>query len=260
MVYNAGIMEDDESSDSGLLYTLERAIGGREGLPFGLPVPPDWRGKVSDLNDAALSVFWAEALAYAKYEIRQYACWREQDEPVLSDGYDAEAAVQAAFERLIQRETGSVSIFYTAEDIHRELRMLIKHRVRWLHEKAETRLVVSEWDVLPPKPDGELVSVFDHMPGHLKRPDEELMQKEKEQLLKKFKKRFEASLGKRKQLREVFRRLWDGQKRQQIARALGWGVDRVKALQLQTKRRLTKFAARARGAMAEMLEGVRNDE
>jgi hypothetical protein len=130
-----------------------------------------------------------------------YARWRELNEPVLADGYDAEGVVQAAFERLMHREAGSVPIFYRADDIRHELRSLIKHRVRWLHERRETGLVVGEWDVLRAKPDGELISVFDYLPGRIPSPDEELMRKEKEGLLRELKAGFEATLGKRKDLR-----------------------------------------------------------
>ena len=37
---------------------------------------------------------------------------------------------------------------------------------------------------------------------------------------------------------EVFRRMWEGQKRREIARELGMGIKRVKALQAQVRRRL----------------------
>jgi len=266
---------------------------------------------VSDLDGDAVKAFWAEAVRYARWEIGRYGRWREQDEPVLAGGYDAEGVVQAAFERLMQREAGStaveprnlpiksllspsvakplegrpalsstgregaalgretlssaaveagsVSIFYSAEDIRHELRSLIKHRVRWLHERSETRLVVGEWDVLPPRPDGELVSIFDYLPGRIPRPDQELMRKEKEQLLSEFKAGFEATLARRPELLEVFRRVWDGKKRREIARDLGMKVGRVKALQAQLCRRLAKFSAEAQGGVAEVLGAKTGD-
>jgi hypothetical protein len=155
------------------------------------------------------------------------------------------------------RETGSVPIFYNAEDIRRELRVLIKHRVRWLHERSETRLVVGEWDVLPPNRDGEVGSILDYLPGRIARPDEELMGKEKERLMGEFKAGFEGSLVKRKHLLEVFRRVWDGQKRRELAQELGAGMERVKALQAQLRRRLARFGGKARGGVAEMAEVVK---
>ncbi|HWW03385.1 MAG TPA: hypothetical protein VNZ64_27025 [Candidatus Acidoferrum sp.] len=254
-------MDESESLEPGLIYTLEQGPVGLPPVPaeaeWAALVPPGWRGRLRALGADALRAFWAEAIGYARFEIGQYGRWREQDDPVLADGYDAEGLVQAAFERLMYRETGSVPILYTAEDIRRELRALIKHRVRWLHERSETRLVTGEWDVLPPKADGELVSIFDHLPGRIAPPDEELMRKEKEKLLGELKGGFEASLGKRKQLLEVFGRVWDGQKRREVAQGLGAAVERVKALQAQVGRRLARFGAKARGGVAEMLEGVK---
>jgi hypothetical protein len=198
-------MFENESEKSELGYTSEL---GPDGLPpapseaeWVKLVPPGWRGRVKELGGDALSAFWSEAVRYARWEIGRYARWREQDEPVLAGGYDAEGVVQAAFERLMSREAGSVQIFYSAEDIRHELQVLIKHRVRWLHERSETRLVVGEWDVLPPRPDGELVSIFDYLPGRIARPDEELMRKEKELLLGEFKAGFEGTLSRRKELR-----------------------------------------------------------
>jgi hypothetical protein len=229
-------------------------------------VPPDWRGRVTELDGGVLSAFWAEAVRYARWEIGRYARWRGQDEPVLADGYDAEGVAQAAFERLLYREAGSVPIFYSAENIRDELRVLIKHRVRWLHERSETRLVVGEWDLLRPKADGELVSIFRYLPGRIPRPDVELMRREKEQLLGEFKAGFEATLGRREiksrskskskneeELFEVFLRVWDGKKRREIAEELGLKVERVKALQAQLRRRLARFGAEARGGVVEVL-------
>jgi len=230
-------------------------------------VAPGWRGRVSDLGGDALKAFGTEAVAYARWEIGRYARWREQDEPVLADGYDAEGVVQAAFERLMQREAGSAPIIYSAAAIRRELRALIKHRVRWLHERSETRLVVGEWDVLPPRPDGELVSIFDYLPGRIAKPDEELVEKEQQELLGEFKAGFEGTLGKQKELLEVFRKVWDGQKRREVARQMqnaDWRrvrarglqqrIGRVKTLKAQLRRRLARFGAQAQGGVAEMLE------
>ncbi len=108
----------------------------------------------------------------------------------------------------------------------------------------ETGLVVSEWDVMPPRPDGGLVSVFDYLPGGLTSPEEELMRKEKKQWLGQSKAGCEATLAARRELLGVFRRMWEGQKRRDIARELGVGVERIKALQAQVRRRMLESAAR----------------
>jgi len=129
--------------------------------------------------------------------------------------------------------------------------------VRWLHERHETRLVAGEWDLLPPDEEGELVSVMDYVPGRIEAPDRELMQKEKEELLGEFKEGFEGTLGERKELVSVFRGAWDGQKRRELAQVTRSGVERVRALQGQLRRRLANFCAKARGGMKEMLLGVR---
>ena len=253
-------MVDDDGPELGLVDELERSESGVRSAQWGNLVPPNWRGRVSELSGEALRAFWAEAVGYARWEIGRYARWWEQDEPVLADGYDAEGVAQAAFERLLYRDqrAGSVPIFYSVEGIRHDLQVLIKHRVRWLHERSETRLVVGEWDVLPPKPNGELVSIFDYLPGRIPPPDEELMRKEKEQLLSQFKIGFEGTLEKQKELLEVFGRVWDGQKRREMVQVrngeCGLRSERVKALQARLRRRLVKFCAEARGGVAEMLQ------
>jgi len=275
---------DDEVDGFGREIYAAASSGG-----VGLLLPPQWRGQVNDLCGDVLRAFWAEAVEYARWEIGQYARWREQDELVMADGYDAEGVVQAAFERLMCRETVSVPIIYSAEDVRRELRSGIKHRVRWLHERSETRLTVGEWDVLRPTPNGEWVSIFDYLPSGIGKPDEELAQKERERSLKEFKERFEATLGSvgddrereqgrkvsetpalpartgspkletqnlkeirnpnerlvkaREELVEVFRGIWNGRRRRDVAKALGTSTEEVKALHAQVGRKLRRAAA-----------------
>ena len=217
----------------------------------------------------------------------------------MADGYDAEGVVQGAFERLMCRETESVPIIYSADDVRRELRSGIKHRVRWLHERSETRLAVGEWDVLQSAPTGEWVSIFDYLPSGIDKPDEELAQKERERSLKEFKERFEGTLGNvaddrereqgrkagetpalpartgspkletqnltrcdsatarreeirnpnerlvkgREELVEVFRGIWDGGRRREVAKALGTSTQQVKALHARVRRKLRRAAA-----------------
>jgi len=228
---------------------------------------PGWHGRLCDLDSDALSAFWAQALQYTRWEIGRYSRWRGQDEPVLPDGYDAEGIVQAAFVRLLQRQVGAVPILYTAKELQHDVQSLVKHRVRWLHERSETQLVVGEWDVLPPRSNGERVSIFDYLPGKIAPPDAELMEKEKQQFLAEFKEGFEKTLADRqnsrsnrttrtndqRQLLDVFERVWGGEKRRDIAAELGLDVNRVKALQSQLRRRLTKFAADARAGIVKVL-------
>jgi hypothetical protein len=256
-----GLLDDAEAEDdvrNGAASDSPKRGNGCE-LRGGVAelVERGWRGRLSDLQPAALKVFWPEALAYARCEIGRYAKWRGQDAPVLADGHDAEGVVQAAFERLMRREAGGVPIFYSAEDVRRELRALVKHRVRWLHERMETKLVVN---VLPARANGEVVSIFDYLPGQSARPDEAAMEKERERLLGEFKTEFEKTLGKREQLTDVFRRVWDGQKGREIARGMGTGVERARALEKQVNRLLAKFAAAARGGVAEMLDSFHRKE
>ena len=251
----AGMMNESEVGEPGLIRRPE------------LDIPADavitaleaggWRGGVGDLEPVELEAFWREALVYARWEIGQYGRWRGQDEPVLADGYDAEGIVQGAFARLLSRETGDVPIFYTAEGIREELRTQVKRRVRWLHERKETGLVTGEWDVLPARSDGELVSIFDYLPGRIARPDEEAIEREEAKLLGEFKAGFEETLGTREPLADVFRAAWAGEKRREMAERLGLGVERIKGLQREVNRRLAKFAARARGGVAEMLGSFR---
>lgn len=255
-----GFIDDEDLESEASASGLDHVIATQERVEKPELVRAGWRGKVSELEVGALEAFWIEALRYAQWEIGCYARWRDQDAPVLASGYDAEGLVQAAFERLFYREGESVPILYSAQDIREELRSLIKHRVRWLHERSETRLNVGEWDVLPPRADGELVSVFDYIEGRIESPDREAMRKEKEQLLGKFKAGFERTLGRQRELLTVFRGAWDGEKRRDMAQALGTGVERVRALQAQLRRRLANSCAEARCGMKEMLAGVREGE
>src|SRR5882672_5012684 len=104
-----GVMVDGQSLGSGLVYKLERVTAARAKARRA-ELAPGWRGRVSDLDGDAVKAFWAEAVRYARWEIGRYGRWREQDEPVLAGGYDAEGVVQAAFERLMQREAGSTAV------------------------------------------------------------------------------------------------------------------------------------------------------
>ena len=107
------------------------------------------------------------------------------------------------------------------------------------------------------------------MPGQIAAPDEALTEKEKYELLAKFKEAVEKTLADRQdsksksnsrtrtnnqpQLLDVFERVWDGEKRRDIAAELGIDVKRVKALQSQLRRRLTKFVADARTGIVKVL-------
>jgi hypothetical protein len=259
MIIQAGTLDDDGNSELGLRDTVETEVPARAEADWAEVIPPGWRGGLGELSGEALTTCWAEAIGYARWEIGRYGRWRGLDEPVLADGYDAEGVVQSAFERLLcrERKAGAVPILYSAEDIRRELQVLIKRRVRWLHERSETRLLVGEWDVLPPRENGDLVSIFEYLPGALPSADQELMRKEKEQLLREFKSGFEGTLDGKKELREVFGRVWDGQKRREVAQEMGTDTERVKALQAQLRRRLVKFCAEAQGGVAEMLDELR---
>ena len=81
---------------------------------------------------------------------------------------------------------------------------------------------------------------------------------EKEQLLGEFKDGFEVTLRKRRELLSVFRGAWDGEKRREMACALGAGAQRVKALQGQMRRRLANFCDKARGGIKETLDAIKD--
>jgi hypothetical protein len=249
-------MDEREDSEPKLIWGPEAAIPTKV-IIAGLS-RRGWRGRVGELEPAALKAFLWEALLYARWEIRQYRRWRAQKEPVLPNGYDAEGVVQEAFGRLMSREAGGVPIFYTAEAIRKELRALVKHRVRWFHQRKETGVVVSEWEGSPVRGNGELVSIFNYVSGSIGRPDEEVIDREQEKLLREFKAGFDESLGQREQLADVFRGIWAGEKRREIAGRLGMGVERIKSLQKEVNRRLAHFAAEARGGVAEMLGSFKN--
>ena len=250
-------MEDGEDSESGVLSTLDevmpvRTMGlGEESALAG------WQGRLSQMGQDALKELRERAVGYAKREVRRYWYWGEENEPALPGGYSVEGIAHRAFEKLLEGEAAGVPKVYSGEDIGHELERLIKHQVWRLHAKSENRLVVSEWDVLPPLPDGELVSVFDQMMGEIPSPDRDLMSKEKEELLNEFRKGFEASLGRREDLRLVFNGILDGEKRREGAARLRLQPERVKQLKAQLFRRLLDFSARARGGIAEMLRRMR---
>ena len=240
----------------GLVYTVERVVPARrEGEGAVLPVA-EWRGRVEELGDEALKSLWEETVGYARWEIGQYGCWRGLEEPSMPGGYSAEAVTQMAFEKLLAPAEASSQKLYRAEEIRLELRKLVKRRVWKLHEWSERKRVVSEWNVMPPRPNGELVSVFDHMPGGIPAPDVEAMAAEKRRLLEDFKREFAGSLGTAEELRRLFLCAWDGETRWQAAEKLGVKVERVTNLHKELRRRLGDFGVRARGAMAEMLRDV----
>ena len=81
-------------------HTLKPVAVARVEVERAKVVTEGWRGRLSELASEELRAFWAEAVAFARWEIGRYTPWLDQDEPVLANGYDAEGVVQAAFERL----------------------------------------------------------------------------------------------------------------------------------------------------------------
>ena len=81
------------------------------------------------------------------------------------------------------------------------------------------------------------------------------MQKEDFELLERFKREFEASLGPEEdELRRVLGCIWDGRERRgEIAQALGLSPAAAGGLKRRLSRKVKEFRAQASGDMAEML-------
>lgn len=221
------------------LYEREEASAGEQEWEPGRGEGKGLAIELSGLSGEAVEQLRAEAMRFARWEVRRYACWREGD--VLPSGYDVEGVVQGAFERLLARERSGVSKFDTVESLGRALRSVIKHQVRGLHEKMERRFMVRRLDDDRAQGSGEGADSVEPVPGQLSGPEEELLRKEREQLLTKFKVGFELQLGERKELVEVFRQLCEGEARQDVAQEMGEKPSRIKAWRAQVKRRLKRF-------------------
>jgi hypothetical protein len=257
MLHFGAVMEramgDGENREPGLIWTVQRMVAVPARWEGAFAALGGWAGRLSDMGEDGLKQLRADAVACARREVRRYCSWRRQEEPALPGGYAVEGIAHKALETLLELEVKGVPRVYSAEEITHELERLIKHLVWRLHVKAENRLAVSEWDFLPPRPDGELASILPLIPGRIAAPDVELMRKEERELLEEFRAGFNASLGSRDDLRLVFGRVWDGEKRREVARGLGVEAERVKHLTAQLGRRLREFCQQARGGMAEML-------
>jgi hypothetical protein len=240
----------------------------------------DLRGWILDCQHewekAAIELLYEHGVAYARDQIRRRR-WRRSNSRVLPHGKDAEGIAAEALNEVVSEGgleeswTGEVvlpgrdgrggvrarkptRIWHDGEHPRDRLERLISAEVLRLSRLKENKVTVSEWDVLPARASGGVVSVFAAMAGRIPRPDEALMQKEDLALLEQFKEDFEASLGQEKGLRKVFRCIWDGtEKRDEIAQALGLSPARVAGLRRRLNRRVREFREQASGDMGEML-------
>ena len=238
----------------------------------------------------AVEKLYKDGVVYAKEQRRRHY-WRRAKGSVLPGGYDAEGIVaEALTEMLREMEAGNsagdgvpsaaiaadgeevageppgtaaaevltrsraAQILHMPEEPRARLERLVREKVRRLSRLKENTAVVSEWEVLPPRANGERVSVFDRMAGRILPPDEALMQKEDLELLQQFKEEFEASLSGEEKVRKVFQCIWNGtEKREELAVELGLSPAAVTGLRRRLNKRLREFTAQVRGPVAEML-------
>src|SRR6266404_621018 len=87
-------------------------------------------------------------------------CWRGRKGGVLPCGYDISGVAAEAVAELFNGECQLPDAAYTDKELTNEIKRLVHNLVRRLHRRKETRLVVSEWDVLRPDEEGVPRSVF----------------------------------------------------------------------------------------------------
>jgi hypothetical protein len=252
----------------------------------------DWSrpGAGARPSPEAVEKLYKDGVVYAKEQRRRHY-WRRAKGSVLPGGYDAEGIVAEALTEMLREmeaensagagvptakiagegeevageppgtaaaegltRSRAAQILYMPEEPRARLERLVREKVRRLSRLKENKVVVSEWEVLPPRANGERVSVFDWMAGRILPPDEALMQKEDLALLEQFKEEFEASLGGEEKVRKVFQCIWDGtERREELALELGISPAAVTGLRRRLNKRLREFAAQVRGPVAEML-------
>ena len=120
--------------------------------------------------------------------------------------------------------------------MEKELRRLVKQRVRVLRGLRETEAVRSEWEIRPPNRDGEAVSALEGMAV------ESESESERAEVTERRKEMFRLFLEKEPELAGIFGCLCDGVVRPaEIARRLGIEEAAVARGRKRLDRRIAKF-------------------
>ena len=138
---------------------------------------------------------------------------------------------------------------WTRERLVKELERMISGKVRALNSLKETKAMRNEWDISPPKADGELVSIWPKVLGEEQSGYEALVEAEEGRA--SLRRRIEAHLEAEPELKAVFGRLWEGDEESaEIAQRLGMEEKAV----VLARRRLARRLKRLRGTGLPELE------
>jgi hypothetical protein len=102
---------------------------------------------------------------FAEQEIRRRR-WRGERDGVLPEGCDANSVAAEVIASALQGKA-RLAEGWTRERLMRELERKVSNEVRRLHKLQEARRMLSEWEVLSPREDGQVRSVFDEIPGRV---------------------------------------------------------------------------------------------
>jgi len=179
-----------------------------------------------------------DAVEFAKQELRRRR-WRGARGGVAPRGHDAQTIAWEMIGEMVQGKSRLVA-GWTRERLLKELERLISGKVRLLNSLKETKAVRNEWDVSPPKGNGEGASILAEIPGDEKTGYEVAV--EADEGAESVRKRIEAQLGAEPELRAVFGCVWEGERgTHEIARRLGMEEKAVVLARRRLRRRLKGF-------------------
>jgi hypothetical protein len=179
-----------------------------------------------------------DAVKLAKQELRRRR-WRGARSGVVPRGYDAQTIAWEMIGEMVQGKSRLMP-GWTRERLLKELERLISGKVRLLNSLKETRAVRNEWDISPPKENGERVSILSGVPGEEKTAYDVAV--EAEEGPESVRKSIEAQLESEPELKAVFGCVWEGERVSgKIAQRLGMEEKAVVLARRRLRRRLKEI-------------------
>ena len=180
-----------------------------------------------------------ELVWFARSEIRRRR-WRDGRSRVLPEGYDANSVAAEVIRQVLQGKA-RLAVGWTRERLVMELQRKVSNEVRRLHKLQEASKMRSEWEVLLPKANGELRSVFDELKGRIGAWPDPGPWRARQKARQEAEARIAGALGEGDEGR-VFGCLREGMvKRREIAAKLGMSVVEVTNCRKRLNRKLDEL-------------------
>jgi hypothetical protein len=180
-----------------------------------------------------------ELVGFARSEIRRRR-WRGGRSRVLPEGYDANSVAAEVIRQVLEGKA-RLAVGWTRERLVTELQRKVSNEVRRLHKLQEASKIRSEWEVLPPRANGELRSVFDGLKGRICAWPDARQRQARQKARQEAEERIAGALGEGDEAR-VFGCLREGVvKRREIAAKLGMSVVEVTNCRKRLNRKLDEL-------------------